>query len=84
MNLVPGLGLTPQALNSARVALAPKCEPLRRIIERSSMESPVVEKQNPPFGRVLWGSGARLGLTPQALNSARVALAPKGVPLCGE
>ncbi|KKY92261.1 hypothetical protein OA48_19385 [Klebsiella variicola] len=24
MNLVPGLGLTPQALNSARVALAPK------------------------------------------------------------
>ncbi|MCL3145787.1 hypothetical protein L6M77_15305, partial [Klebsiella pneumoniae] len=24
MNLVPGLGLTPQALNSARAALAPK------------------------------------------------------------
>jgi hypothetical protein len=27
MNLVPGLGLTPQALNT-RVALAPKGEPL--------------------------------------------------------
>ncbi len=28
MNLVPGLGLTPQALNSARAALAPRGEPL--------------------------------------------------------
>lgn len=60
MNLVPGLGLTPQALNSARVALAPKGgAAVRRIIERSSMESPVVEKQKPALWAGSLNSGAR-------------------------
>ena len=58
--VVPGLGLTPQALNSARVALAPKgWAAVRRIIERSSMESPVVEKQEPAFWAGSLNSGAR-------------------------
>ncbi len=42
------------------------------------MESPDVEKQKPAFWAGSLNSGAGLGLTPQALNSARVALAPKG------
>ena len=63
MNLVPGFGLTPQALNSALVALAPKgWAALRRIIERSSMESSVVEKQKPALWAGSLNSGA--GLAP--------------------
>ena len=42
------------------------------------MESPAAEKQKPSHRLGSLNSGAGLGLTPQALNSALVALAPKG------
>ncbi|MGS4823392.1 hypothetical protein ACN4GA_31265, partial [Raoultella terrigena] len=50
----------------------------RRIIERSSMKSPAVETQKTAFWAGSLNSGARLGLTPEALNGAPVAPAPKG------
>ncbi|MCR9028978.1 hypothetical protein NXA99_10535 [Citrobacter amalonaticus] len=42
------------------------------------MKSPVRQKQKPSYKLGSLNSGARTGLTPQALNSAPVALAPEG------
>ena len=83
MNLVPGFGLTPQALNSARAALAPKgWAAVRRIIERSSMESPVVEKQKPALWAGSLNSGARTRTNAAGVEQRACRAGPEGVSRC--
>ncbi|AUO01826.1 hypothetical protein C0558_08565 [Serratia marcescens] len=75
------MSLAGAVLNSAS-ALARKVRSLDRIIERSSMESPVPEKQKPSHRLGSLNSGARTRTTGAgaALNSA-LALARRVRPL---